>query len=111
MSAERGASDGGYTFIRSGCGHSVGNSRLINLHYVSCCGFLVLGSQKIQGDDVLSLSVKRVGWVLDILKACKDESAQLDRKIEQLKNLHTRICSAHHILNEEMQRKSKENSK
>lgn len=58
----------------------------------------------------MSLSIDRVGWVLDILKACKDESALLDRKTEQLKNLHTRICSAHHILSEEVKRKTKENS-
>jgi hypothetical protein len=72
-----------------------------------------LGGQKIQGDDVLSLSVKKVGWVLDILKACKDESALLDKKNESTKSLHTRICSAHHILNQilEAEYKRRENSK
>jgi hypothetical protein len=70
-----------------------------------------LGYKEVQGDDVLSLSVKRVGWVLEILKACKKESSSMERKCEQMKTLHTRICSAHHILGEEMERKSKENLK
>lgn len=113
MSAERGAND---RRIYSLCSSS--RSRIRDRQR-SCIpngsgGWLsVLGNQEVQGDDVLSLSVKKVGWVLDILKACKDESASLDKKNESTKNLHTRICSAHHILNQilEAEYKRRENSK